>query len=178
VHREAQAAVIRLRPKSVTHVYEVGSRKTFKSVMGIRGVFHDALTYHGIDTSPGHCVDEVASGETYVPAIAPDCVLCCEVLEHAANAEQIVRQMASVLAPGGTLIVTCAGPGRAPHGAVYGKRIREGEHYSGISGTELMEWMQEAGLVKVAVETGPGNPAGRMDNRDDADVYAVGVKPA
>jgi hypothetical protein len=60
---------------------------------------------------------------------------------------------------------------------VYGKRVRDGEHYRGISGLELAEWMQASGLVQVAVETGPGNPAGRMDNRDDADVYAVGVKP-
>jgi SAM-dependent methyltransferase len=158
MHREAQAAVKRLRPKRVRHVYEVGSRRQFKSIMGIRSVFSDVETHHGIDIAPGIDVDAVGHGETYVPPVPPDCVVCCEVLEHTANARQIVRQMVSVLAPGGTLIVTCAGPGRIPHGAA-GFRIR-------------------GGLIRVFVEMGPGNAGGRQGDRTDADVYAVGVKPA
>jgi SAM-dependent methyltransferase len=177
MHREAQAAVKRLRPKRVRHVYEVGSRRQFKSIMGIRSVFSDVETHHGIDIAPGIDVDAVGHGETYVPPVPPDCVVCCEVLEHTANARQIVRQMVSVLAPGGTLIVTCAGPGRIPHGAA-GFRIRGGEHYGAINGTDLHDWMVEDGLIRVFVEMGPGNAGGRQGDRTDADVYAVGVKPA
>jgi hypothetical protein len=175
VHEQARAAVKRLRPERATKVYEVGSLDINGS---IRALFPDAEAYHGVDLVPGPAVDAVGDGETHVPPFAPDCVVCCEVLEHALEPEAIVRQMAKVLAPGGTLVVTCAGPGRIPHSAVDGGNLRRGEHYQAVGAEQLYVWMNRAGLTDVCVETGAGVVEANLDGtREDADLYAYASKP-
>jgi SAM-dependent methyltransferase len=174
VHEHAYDAVRRMRPVAVEQVYEVGSLDICGSV---RPLFADAKTYHGIDLVAGDGVDAVGDGATYVPPFEPDCVVCCEVLEHAPNARQVVEQMARVLKPGGTLVVTCAGPGRYPHSAVDGGKVRDGEYYRGLPAQQLADWMCEAGLASGRFESGQGVPEAAMSGRQDADSYVIGVKP-
>jgi hypothetical protein len=143
-------------------VYEIGSRNVNGS---IRGLFPDAEGYHGIDLVDGPDVDAVADAATYVPPVVPRTVVCCEVLEHADTAEQIVRQAARVLAPGGRVILTMAGPCRMPHSAVDGGQLRAGEFYRNVSPGVLRAWLSD--FADVAV----------VENTDAGDVYATAVKP-
>ena len=87
-----------------------------------------------------------------------------------------MRQLADVLAPGGALLITCAGPGRLPHSAVDGGPLQTGEYYAGIPADVLKAWLTQAGLRDVRVTSGPGVDGARYPDRTDADVYAVAVK--
>ena len=142
-------------------VYEIGSRNVNGS---IRSLF-PVQDYHGIDLSAGPDVDAVADAESYVPPMVPHTVVCCEVLEHAANADAIIQQIATVLAPGGRVILTMAGPCRMPHSGVDGGQLRAGEFYRNVSPDDLRSWLRDFAQVDVT------------ENIDTADVYATAVKP-
>ncbi len=174
MHPAAFLAVKHLRPRTVARVYEVGSLILNGT---IRPLFHDAVAYHGIDRVPGPGVDAVADGATYRPPFAPDCVVCCEVLEHADHARALVQQLAAVVADGGKVIVTCAGPGRLAHSAVDGGPLRAGEYYGPVFPGPLTDWLEAAGLGRVTVLQALGEPAARRGDTDLAgDLYAVGYK--
>lgn len=126
-------------------VVEIGARWVNGSV---RPLFH-CPSYTGVDIAPGLGVDVVADGATYQPAEAPDCVVCCEVLEHTDSAAAIVANARAMLASGGCLIVTCAGRGRAPHSAVDGNALRPGEFYRNIEAADLLAWLE--GMIDVEV---------------------------
>lgn len=140
-------------------VVELGSYDVNGSV---RDCFPGAL-YTGVDLRPGRGVDVVADAAEYQPEAAPDCVVCCEVLEHAPNAAGIVANAAAMLAPGGLLILTCATDPRRPHG-VNGGAVGS-EHYANIGPGELVGWLAAAGLIASLSQGTPG------------DLYATGRKP-
>lgn len=146
-----------------TRVLEIGALDINGS---IRGLFN-GCQYHGIDVVPGPGVDEVADGSDYVPPFVPDCVVCCEVLEHTPAAREIVWNMGRHVASGGSVLVTCAGEGRPPHSAVDGGPLRPGEYYANVTRDELVQWLAEAGLREVWVDH--YLPRG--------DLYGSGVKP-
>ena len=75
-----------------------------------------------------------------------DVVLCTEVLEHAPDWISIVSVAASALVPGGRLVITCAGPGRAPHSGIEATAIQPGEHYRNVPHTELADVLEGLGL--------------------------------
>lgn len=143
-------------------VYEIGSRNVNGSV---RQLFPAIADYHGIDLADGPDVDAVADAESYVPPFVPQTVVCCEVFEHAPNAEQIVHQIATVLAPGGRVILTMAGPCRMPHSGHDGRQLRHGEFYRNVSPDLLRAWLRDFLEVEV------------VENIDTADLYATAVKP-
>lgn len=143
-------------------VYEIGSRNVNGSV---RGLFAGVEGYHGIDLAPGPDVDAVANAATYVPPCVPKTVVCCEVLEHTAEAEQIVRQAGKVLASGGRLILTMAGPSRVPHSAVDGRQLRIGEFYRNGTPDLLCAWLSDFEQIEV------------VENIAAGDLYATAVKP-
>ncbi len=142
-------------------VYEIGSRNVNG---GVRGLF-PSDGYHGIDLSDGLGVDAVADAASYVPPLVPQTVVCCEVLEHADQADQIVHQIASVLAPGGRVILTMAGPCRMPHSGLDGGQLRAGEFYRNVTPDLLRSWLRDFVQVEVVENEGP------------ADLYATAVKP-
>lgn len=146
-------------------VYEIGSRNINGSV---RGLF--AGQYIGVDVVPGLGVDLVADAAAYVPplTLAPSTVVCCEVLEHTSDAAAIVYQAATVLQPGGLLIITAAGEGRAPHSATDGGPIRPGEFYRNLAIGELQRWAEAAGIETLKM----------VQSEQPADVYYVGRKRA
>lgn len=120
-----------------TCVVEIGGRDVNGNV---RGLF-PAADYVTTDIEPGPGVDIVVNGKDYVPEVAPDCVVCTEVLEHTPDAKAIVENMVKMLRPGGVGIITCAGPGRHPHSAVDGGPLRAGEFYENIEGDEILRWV-------------------------------------
>lgn len=174
MHPEAYEAVRTRRPSRVRAVYEVGSRNVNG---GVRDLFLDVPVYYGVDVLSGQDVDAVGDGGSYVPPFVPDCVVCCEVLEHADDPESIVRQMAWVVGSGGTVIITCAGPGRAPHSGVDGMDLKAGESYANIDPDALAHWLTDAGLSSVVVDVAPGVSQGRLDGEAPGDVYARAEKP-
>lgn len=109
-------------------VIEIGSRNINGTV---RGLWPHAA-YLGLDITTGPAVDVVADAATWMPDGLCDVVVCCEVLEHAAEWREILRNSAKWLAPHGQMIVTCAAVNRAPHSALDGGPVRPGEHYGGI----------------------------------------------
>lgn len=146
-----------------TRVVEIGSR----TINGTIRPLFAGCAYTGVDLTPGPDVDVVADGATYQPDEAPDCVVCCEVLEHAPNAEAVVRQMAAILAPGGSLLITAAANPRAPHSAVDGGPVRGGEYYQNVDMNALEAWLLASDLRIVDL----------MHREDRGDLYAAAVKP-
>lgn len=142
-------------------VVEVGSRNVNG---GVRELV-DAGIYIGIDLEEGPGVDVVADARYWEPPWDASAVLCLEVLEHADDPAAVVKACIGYIKVGGRLIVTCAGPGRAPHSGHDGGPIRDGEHYANIEPTDLEQWMAE-GLEAVRVEY----------HAIPKDVYATGIK--
>lgn len=122
-------------------VVEIGARNVNGT---IRGLFFRAKTYVGTDISDGPGVDVVVDGADFTPDFTPDAVVCCETLEHTADAEAIVRNMVKIVAPGGFVIVTCAGPHRSPHSAVDGGPLQPGEYYGNVHPDDLKSWLESA----------------------------------
>lgn len=121
-------------------VLEIGSRNVNGTV---RPLFRDAALYLGLDLRKGRGVDVVGDGGSWAPpgGTEPfDTVVCCEVLEHAANARRIVRNAHALLGPSGVFLMTCAGPGRGEHSAEDGNALREGEYYANVTVEEFAQW--------------------------------------
>jgi len=119
-------------------VVEIGSMEINGSVRGLlRGA-----RYTGIDVRQGPGVDVVADGSTWQPPEPVDCVLCLETMEHAEDPRAIVANALRMLRPGGVLILSAAGPNRAPHGW-HGGDLEEGEQYQGIMPADLHLWLAE-----------------------------------
>lgn len=119
----------------------------------------------GVDLLPGPGVDVVADAADWHPGdwMRFDAVLCTEVLEHTPRGADICRNAHRLLRHDGVFLVTCAGPARAPHSAIDGGRLRQGEHYRNVTEAELRHWL--AGFPVVLVQ-----------NRADQDLYALAVK--
>lgn len=138
-------------------VLELGGRNVNGT---IRDVF-DCDSYTALDIAPGEGVDIVADAATWTPDRVYDCVVTCEVLEHAAAWPQILRTAAAALRPGGTLIVTAASWPRAPHSAIDGGPLRPGEYYGNVDPAELADALATAGF------------RGRVATDPHGDVYAL-----
>lgn len=142
-------------------VVEIGGRDVNGSV---RPLF-DHARYVSLDIREGPGVDVVADAEFWEPDEPADCVVCCEVLEHAPNAIDLVQCPRFWLRPGGILIVTCATDPRLPHSAVDGELIQPGdEFYHNVSPAEFRDW--SFGYAHVALQT----------DKAHGDLYAVATR--
>lgn len=135
------AAAAKLR--TPTSVVDLGGL----NVNGSPRHLFDRSRYTSVDIVFGIGVDVVADAATWRPSEPADLVLCCEVLEHAPNADKIVTNALRIATSGGTVVITCAGPNRAPHSAVDGGPLRAGEFYRNITRDALLEWVQAAGVT-------------------------------
>lgn len=109
-----------------TKVLDVGSL----DINGNNRYLFDHCTYTGIDIGAGPNVDIIAPVHEYEKTVNSflskikrgffnvqyDVVISCEMLEHDKYWEKSLRAMYKLLRPGGLLIITAAGVGRAPHG--------------------------------------------------------------
>lgn len=149
MHREAHEFVARtlaaLPPRK--SVIEVGSRDING---GIRHLLNGAA-YTGLDLYEGPGVDIVTDAATWAPPEPVDTVICCEVLEHCAEAEKLCRVAFEWLEQGGVFVVTAAGPERPRHSGIDGGPLRENEPYQAISREALRLWLIDFGKVQVEV---------------------------
>ena len=140
MHAEARAFVVKAVSElgPFERVVEMGS-------LNINGGVRDLFTgsYLGIDSQPGPGVDVVADASTWEATEPVDCVVCCEVFEHTPDWPALIDSAARALRVDGALILTMAGPGRAPHSAVDGGAIRPGEHYENIEPSDLIDALRE-----------------------------------
>ncbi len=98
-------------------VLEVGSGDYDGSVRPIVEAFGPA-SYLGTDALDGPGVDRVVACERLVAefgADSHDVVICTEVLQYVEDWAECLRQMFTVLRPGGVLLLTTRGPGHPPH---------------------------------------------------------------
>lgn len=120
--------------------------------------------YVSIDLEPGPGVDIVADATLWSPDGPVDLVICCEVLEHAPDQQGVIEAALSWLAPGGQLVITAGGPGRAPHSGHDGGAPHDGEWYGNLDPDNLKGWLTGCSAVDVQYAAGP------------CDVYATAVK--
>lgn len=126
--------------------FEIGSRNINGSV---RPLFTG--TFFGVDLHPGKDVDFVGDAVICTPSFVPKVVVCCEVLEHAENAEAICQHAASLLPKNGYFIVTAAGPDRVPHSGVDGGPLREHEYYQNVTTAMLTAWTKGLKALHLAI---------------------------
>lgn len=118
-------------------VIEIGGRD-------INGGVTDLFTcdrYVSLDLEPGPGVDVVADAKTWRPNLPADLVICCEVLEHEPAQRDLVLAAVDYLKPGGMLLVTAGGPGRAPHSGHDGGAPHPGEPYGNLDPDHLRAWL-------------------------------------
>lgn len=135
MHLAAREFVNQFSTKSPITVVEIGSRYINGT---IKDLFPNAR-WTGIDLYPGRLVDWVGSAMDFTPEEPVDMVICCEVLEHAKEWRGIIARASTWLKTGGSLLMTCAGPGRKPHSAIDGKRLRIDEYYKNLSVEDISE---------------------------------------
>lgn len=132
------------------HVLDLGGRDVNGTC---RRLFPEAQFYC-VDVRPGVGVNFVGDARTWrseLPEPFFDVVLCTEVFEHLPGWSKICETAYTELKPGGRFIVTCAGPGRAPHsGRAELPHPEPDEHYANIEPGELDAALRAAGF-EVAV---------------------------
>lgn len=104
---------------------------------------HVPATWHawvGVDLVDGPDVALVGDAAVILREFAGefDIAVCTEVLEHAPDWRGLIDSLVGALRPGGWLIVTCAGTGRAPHAADGSGPPHPGEHYENVSAHDLV----------------------------------------
>lgn len=149
--------IARYATQDAVTVLDLGGRSVNGSP---RHLFPNATKYTVVDILPAEGVDIVADASTWEPDQQYDWVLSAECFEHTASWPGICRTAHKALKPGGTFIVTTAGPGRPPHSAIDGLfRLLPGEHYANVPGPELQRVLSECGFEDILVDTQwPPNP--------------------
>lgn len=96
-------------------VVDCGSR----NVNGDNRYLFTDCKYLGIDLTDGPGVDRVGHFADLAPTLG-ECDVCIstEALEHDERWQDTIKAMVDLLRPGGLLLITCAGPGRAEHGTL------------------------------------------------------------
>lgn len=150
-------------PPHGARILELGSYNVNGSARALAAGRPD-IHWWGIDLRPGPDVDEVADARWWRSMQRYDYVICMEMLEHTPEPECVIATIAHHLAPGGRLIITCAGPYRPPHG-VDGGPVGAGEHYGAIRPVDLERWLRPFAQVYVSYDA------------TLSDVYATAVQP-
>jgi cyclopropane fatty-acyl-phospholipid synthase-like methyltransferase len=165
LHAEAYAWVKQHAPTDAETVLDIGGRNINGTV---RDLFPNAV-YRVLDINADHDVDIVADASTWTPDQQYDVVVCCEVFEHTPVWPAICTTAHEAMKPGGALILTMAGPGRAPHSARDGGSVLyDGEHYDNIHPNNLEHVLHEAGFTDVTID---------QQHEPMADVRAIARRP-
>lgn len=121
----------------------------------------------GVDWRPGPGVDVVCLAHQYRSAWPVDLVLCTEMLEHDPYWRASLQNAAVQCAEGGSVLVTCAGPGRPPHELHCAPDSR---HYYPVSATAVVQQLRIAADWSFIW-------AEQWDRRGDVYVAAIGKRP-
>lgn len=143
MHDAVHEFVASLVPVEPVAVLDIGGRDLNGTN---RDAFPSVTEWVSVDLRPGPAVDIVADAADLDLGRTFDVVVCTEVLEHAERWAEIVGTAADHLTSGGLFIVTCAGPGRAPHSGIEATGIQEGEYYANVSADDLSTAMERAGF--------------------------------
>lgn len=160
MHTAARQWVEAHLPAKAGDVLEIGSRNING---GVRDLFADAKSFLGVDLVDGTDVDVVGDFATLDMVGVADTVLCLEVLEHVELWRDLLGACIDACRPGGTIIITAAGPTREPHSAIDGGRLRPDEYYENLTTKALKKEL--ASLDPLLI------------NELGGDVRAVGVRP-
>jgi predicted methyltransferase len=154
-------------PDRPVRVLDIGGRDVNGTT---RALFAEGSTTVSVDLREGPAVDVVGDICDVELDGLFDVAISTSVLEHAENWREMIAAAFKWLKPGGMFIMTCAGPGWAPHSAEDGGALREGEYYGNLSAAEVSEQMADVGFVNADChESAPGT--------DWNDCCAVGWKP-
>lgn len=149
MHPEAMAWVAQHATTDPVAVLDIGGR----FINGSPRVLFPAAEYVVLDVMAGPGVDIVADAATWEPDRVYDVVVCAEVFEHAREWSAICRTAFEACSPGGSLIVTCAGPGRAVHSGIDGSpNLHPGEHYENVPPDALADALTASGWRDVIVD--------------------------
>jgi len=144
-------------------VLDLGGRNVNGSV---RELFPKATSWTALDIREGEGVDIVADAADWTPDKLYDVVVSTELFEHTPVWAEICATAYKACRPGGTVILTMAGPGRPQHSAVDGGALRPGEYYGNVGPWQLKATLEALGFVGVLVDSQPV----------PADVRAVATK--
>ncbi len=167
MHAEALDFVRRALAEDVGDTYglrvlEIGSHSEYRE--GQPRDLCVGADYLGIDRLAGRNVDLVCDAADFDGAGRYDLVICCEVLEHAPVPAVVLASAWRALRPGGRLILTLAGPERAPH-SCDGGPLKPPEHYRGVPVDEVRQLLSDWQDVRTEVYPARG------------DVYAHAMRP-
>ena len=163
MHPAAFAYVQRIRPLVSGDVKRGVEFGAFDVNGNARGLF-PSVSFYGIDMRPGPNVDEVIDARDFDGKGEYDLVLSTEMLEHAPRPSEIVDSAWRALRPGGYLVLTAAGPERAPHCNNGGHIVPPDEHYGNIEPEALRSWLEDWKVFDL------------WHSPQDGDVYAVARK--
>jgi predicted methyltransferase len=150
MHAEAFAWVAQHATQAEVTVLDLGGRNVNGS---IRDLFPNATRYVAVDIREGEGVDVVADASTWVPDAEYDVVVSTETFEHTAVWPEICLTAFKALKPGGSLILTMAGPGRSEHSAIDGGPLQPGEYYGNVDPEHLKHTLITAGFKDVMVDS-------------------------
>lgn len=129
-------------------VLDLGGRNVNGS---IRDLFPNA-TWTALDIVADHGVDIVADAADWVPDREYDVVVSTEVFEHTPLWPQILTTAHKACRVGGRLILTMAGPGRAPHSGFDGGMLQPGEYYGNVQPDQLQRVLESVGFHSVHID--------------------------
>lgn len=136
----------------VDHLVDLGGRDVNGTVRDLV----DAQVVSVVDVTDGPDVTDLDDARTWRSFVGPaDVVLCTEVLEHVQGWPAIVWTLYEALRPGGVAVVTAAAPERAPHSAVDGGPLRDGEWYQAVGLGDLGAVLTACGFHIEAIEHDP-----------------------
>lgn len=148
MHKAVMEYVDRFATAATIDILDIGGR----SVNGTARELFPNATHKVLDIREGEDVDIVADAATWEPESEWDMVVSTEVFEHTADYPAICKTAFKATKAGGRFIVTCAGPGRAPHSAFIEAEPQPGEHYANVLASGLAVALRDAGWEDIALE--------------------------
>lgn len=145
MHPEADEWVSRYGTTDAVSVLDIGGR----DINGNCRRWFPNADYTVLDIAPGPNVDIVADAATWTPDRDYDVVVCTEVFEHTPVWPDICGTAYAALKPGGQAVLTMAGPGRLPHSAEDGGRVRPSEYYGNVDPDDLRTVLTRLGFEAV-----------------------------
>lgn len=131
-----------------------------------------ASSWLGVDWRPGPGVDVVCLAHEFRPTtddgrpLTFDLAVSTEMLEHDPFWRESLRRMIEVVRPGGCVLLTCAGPGRAAHEVgcappADGRPTTDDgrPHYQGLGLGQVMQWAREVAEFDVVYGESHGAPS-------------------
>lgn len=150
MHEQLMEWLVRVKE---SHPYVFRARRVFEGgsydVNGSTRPLFEGCEYVGVDWRDGPGVDVVSLIHEALPVEhgAFETVICTETLEHDPYWRESVSRMVNLLAPGGALILSAAGPGRTKHRV---DTSPTGDYYRRVEVVELLERIfEEAGFEYV-----------------------------